>query len=318
MRLAALVVSYNRAGQLAATLERLLAAPAAHLARLMVVDNASTDGTAALLAGCADPRLQVLRLAANRGGAGGFEAGIAALRAEGGYDWLVLMDDDARPEPGALAAFAAAERAGAEAWLAAAYHPDGRICEMNRPWTNPFWHPKTLLQTLISGRDGFHLGDAAYAAPARPVDGGAFVGLFLSARALELAGLPDGRLFLYGEDVLYTLALSAAGGRIRFDPGLVWEHDCATLAGDGAIRPLWRAYYFHRNQVLVYRRAAGPLLFWPVLALKWLAWRRGARRYGAERAAFLAVLRQAVSDALARRFVAAPDGPGPGSGPGAG
>ena len=314
MRLAALVVSYNRAAQLAATLARLLAAPPAHLARLMVVDNASTDGTAALLAAETDPRLRVLRLGANRGGAGGFEAGMRALAEEsqagGDFDWLVLMDDDARPSPGALAAFAGAERGGAEAWLAAAYHPDGRICEMNRPWTNPFWHPKTLVQTLISGRDGFHLPDAAYAAPTPlSVDGGAFVGLFLSARALDLAGLPDGRLFLYGEDVLYTLALSAAGGRIRFDPGLVWEHDCASRTAEGAIHPLWRTYYFHRNQVLVYRRAAGPVLFWPVLALKYLAWRRGARHYGAERAAFLALLRQAVADALAGRFRPAPGGP---------
>nr|WP_275982290.1 glycosyltransferase [Frigidibacter sp. ROC022] len=299
----ALVVTCNRLAQLQVTLARLLAAPAADLAAVLVVDNASQDGSGAWLAAQADPRLQVLTLPENRGGAGGFEAGLRHVRRTLDPDWVLLMDDDARPEPGALAAFRARPRSGCEAWLAAVRHPDGRICEMNRPWVNPFWAPAVLWRSLRAGRAGFHLPDAAYAAAApRPVDGGSFVGLFLSRQGQALAGLPDGRLFLYGDDVLYTLRLRAAGGRIAFDPGLRFEHDSATFGQGAALRPLWKAYYYHRNQILVYRQAAGGLLIWPVLLWKYLAWRRGARAYGAERAAFLRLLNRAVADAVRRRY----------------
>ena len=49
-RLVAVVVTYNRLDKLKATLARLLESPASELAAVVVVDNASTDATAAWLA----------------------------------------------------------------------------------------------------------------------------------------------------------------------------------------------------------------------------------------------------------------------------
>ena len=301
-RLAALVVTCNRLDQLRVTVERLLAAPAETLCALVVVDNASDDGSAAWLGQVDDPRLDVLRLEHNSGGAGGFAAGLDHIRASDmDPDWTVLMDDDARPNPDCLDRFIQTPRQDAEIWFAAAYLPDGTIADMNRPWTNPFWHPRTFLRSLFAGRDGFHLSAGDYDAKAPcPVDGGSFVGLFLSREALAAAGLPDAGLFLYGDDVLYTLGFSARGGRCLFDPALTFEHDCKTLVGaQPTFAPLWKAYYFHRNQILVYRLAAGPVLFWPVLALKWVKWRLRARHYsGAGRRAYKRVLAAAVADGL--------------------
>lgn len=302
-RLAAVVVTYNRLDKLQATVARLLAAPPAQLAHLVVVDNASSDGTAAWLSGLADPRLEVLSLAENGGGAGGFAAGMAHARDTLDPDWMVLMDDDARPVAEGLAAFHGTDRTDREGWAAAVRYPDGRLCEMNRPWVNPFWHARAFLRALRRGRAGFHLPTAAYEGRAPvPIDGGSFVGLFLSRRAVEMAGLPDPRLFVYGDDVLYTLALSGAGGRLAFDPGLVFEHDCATVTPGGAMRPLWKVYYYHRNLLLAYRRAAGPVLFWPALALVLPRWRRAAGAYGAEADTYRRILRRALRDGLARRL----------------
>jgi GT2 family glycosyltransferase len=180
--LVAVVVTHNRLAQLRVTLGRLLASPPDVLAAVLVVDNASTDGTGAWLAAQADPRLQVLALADNRGGAGGFEAGMRAAVERLDPDWIVVMDDDARPEPGALADFAAMDRSGWDGLAAAVRYPDGAICAMNRPLRNPFRR----------GARGGHLGPDDYAdgAPVQAVDGASFVGLFLSRGGHRAGGLP--------------------------------------------------------------------------------------------------------------------------------
>lgn len=301
-RLVAVVVTHNRLAQLQVTLPRLLDSPARDLAALLVVDNASSDGTAAWLAGQDDPRLRVLRLDTNRGGAGGFERGMRAAVADFDPDWIVVMDDDARPAPGALARFHGADRSGAEAWAAAVYHPDGRICDMNRPSVNPFWHREVLLGMLGgAGRDGFHLGPDDYAARTpRDIDGTSFVGLFVSRAAIARVGFPDGRLFLYGDDVLYTLGLTRAGGRIRFDPALHFEHDFSTMTeSDRRFRPLWKSYYHYRNLLMVYRMAAGAF-FWPALAVVLPKWLIKVRHHSGQRRAYLRLLSRAVAHGLSR------------------
>lgn len=300
--LVAVVVTHDRLSQLRATLDRLLMSPPAHLAGLIVVDNASTDGTAGYLAGLRDPRLDVLRLDTNTGGAGGFAAGIERARDRHGADWTLVMDDDARPYPGTLATFHALDRGHWDALAGAVFLPDGRIAPMNCPSRNPFKDRGVFWRTLLRGRRGFHLSPDAYApgAPTRHIDGASFVGLFLSRRAVALAGMPDPGMFLYGDDTLYTLTLSARGGRIGFMPALRFEHDCQSLGARRHIRPLWRLYYYHRNLLLVYRAAAGAW-FWPalcVIAPKWL-WSAARHPEGGGRA--LKLMARALRDGVTRR-----------------
>jgi GT2 family glycosyltransferase len=306
-RLVAVVVTYNRLDQLQVTVARLLAATAEGLGRVIVIDNASTDGTAAWLAAQDDPRLVVQRCAVNGGGAGGFEAGMRFAVAEFDPDWILVMDDDARPAPGAVAAFWAADRSTAAAWAAAVYHPDGRICDMNRPTLNPFWHKGMVWRTLKGvvrgkGRDGFHLNVVDYAGTAyRAVDSGSFVGLFISRKAIETVGYPDGSLFIYGDDVLYSLGLRQAGGDILFDPAIRFEHDFTTMTdADQRFRPLWKTYYHYRNLLMVYRLAAGPW-FWLVLLMMIVKWSLKARFHSGERVRYLMLLGRAIRDGLLRR-----------------
>lgn len=305
-RLVALVVTFNRKAQLQTTLSRLLGE---EIDALVVVDNACTDGTSEMLRQITDPRLQVLRLAENVGGAGGFEAGLEEVRRRFDPDWCVLMDDDARPEPGALARFRTRapdlEAQGWDAFAAGVFYPDGRICDMNRPWRNPFWHKEDFRKALFGGRAGFHLKDSDYLSDQPvPIDGTSFVGFFLSRKGLALAGLPEADLFIYADDVIYTLKLTRQGGRIGFLADVRFEHDCATYqSGGGDIyRPLWKVYYNYRNSLLAYRVAAGPLFFWPVFLLAALKWRIRARHAGADRRAYLTLYRMALADALLRRL----------------
>lgn len=302
-RLVAVVVTCNRLAQLQVTLPALLAAPPEDLAAVLVVDNASDDGTAAWLAAQSDPRLNILSSETNLGGAGGFEAGLRHAVAHLRPDWLVVMDDDARPEPGALAAFHRLDLTGRDGLAAAVFHPDGTICEMNRPTLNPFWHKRIFLRTALGGgRGAFHLGAQDYATPGtRPVDGASFVGLFLSARVFEAAGYPDGRLFLYGDDAIYTLGLTRAGFRLAFDPSVRFAHDSTTFtSADRRIRPLWKVYYYHRNLLILYRLATG-IFFWPVMLVILPRWLGRLRHHSGERRAFLRLLGAAIRDGVMRR-----------------
>jgi GT2 family glycosyltransferase len=309
-RLVAVVVTHNRADKLDITLERLLAEPIALLSAVIVVDNASSDATPDVVGrhGARSDRVVSHRSAVNLGGAGGFALGLRMAAERFAPDWVVVMDDDARPAPGALAAFHAATDGEWDAIAAAVYEPSGAICEMNRPSRNPFWSVRGFL-TLVShvlrgrGRDGFHIPRAAYRA-ARPlaIDAASFVGLFLSRRALDLAGYPDARLFIYGDDVLYTLALSERGGRICFHPAIRFEHDFTTITAKGRrFVPLWKSYYHHRNLLIVYRRSAG-WLFWPALLVVLPKWLMKVRHHRGERRAYLRLLGRAVADGLGNRL----------------
>lgn len=314
-RLVAVVVTYNRLDKLQETLARLLESPEQELAALVVVDNASTDGTGAWLqswqAAQEDPRLDILSSATNSGGAGGFEMGMRRAMAQHAPDWLVLMDDDGRPAKGGLAAFHGLEmhQRPQDSWDAVAsavYFPAGGICEMNRPSRNPFWHRREFLRTLLGGgRSGFHVQPADYQGPGMQIDVTSFVGFFISADAVRRIGYPDPDLFIYGDDGLYTLELTRAGGRIGFEPSVRFEHDLSTfVAKDGAegaqrgrFIPLWKVYYYHRNLLMLYRLAAGAL-FWPVLLVIVPKWLSKVRLHRGERRAFLRLLTRAIWDGL--------------------
>jgi len=123
----AVVVTFNRKNLLLECLESLRK-QSISLDSIYVIDNASSDGTGELLlengyigelSPMDHPRtwskcysiynfvdgenidLHYVRLAQNTGGAGGFYEGVKRAY-EDGYDWLWLMDDDAKPVEDAL------------------------------------------------------------------------------------------------------------------------------------------------------------------------------------------------------------------------
>jgi len=104
----AVIVTYNRKELLRECLKAVLAQtrPPEHV---LVVDNASTDGTPEMLQE-EFPQVEVLCLPENQGSAGGFYAGMKKAYEEE-YGWLWLMDDDSLPEKNALGALLAQEGA---------------------------------------------------------------------------------------------------------------------------------------------------------------------------------------------------------------
>jgi GT2 family glycosyltransferase len=302
--LVAVVVTYNRLPQLQITVDHLLNSAPEHLHAVVIVDNASTDDTAAWLASQNDPRLHIHRSETNSGGAGGFETGMRIAMDAFDPDWLVLMDDDGRPQTGALQTFHTLDLTDWDAIAAAVYDDKGEICDMNCPSRNPFWNLKVFLRTSLrlGGRSGFHLAPSDYAGT-RPVaiDITSFVGFFIRGSAVRQNGYPDASLFVYGDDALYTLSLRKTGGKIAFHPQIKFEHAFQTFQNeDRRFRPLWKLYYYHRNLLLLYRAASGPL-FGLVLLVFLPKWALKVRHHSGETRAFTRYMRRAIFHGLMRR-----------------
>ncbi|ATG48466.1 glycosyltransferase [Celeribacter ethanolicus] len=307
MRVAAIIATHNRCDSLMRSLERVLAEP---FERVVVVNNASTDDTRRRLEALDDPRLSCLHLEENTGGAGGFSQAVQAMT-EGGLatcDWLCLFDDDAWPQTGAIDRFRALapdlpDRVGAVGAVVETVSDE--ICEMNRQGVNPFWQLSAFLRTMFRGnRQGFHLADSALAPEATPKDAdfSSFVGFFLRRKTAEEIGPPEAGLFIYGDDVLYSLRLRKAGWRILVMPAVRFTHDIATFGGDFVYRPLWKIYYHCRNGVEIARQSAGPMIF-PFALLYYVAiWsKRGLACNGPERKTYYRLLWRGLRDGFRGR-----------------
>ena len=95
-RLSVVVITWNEREELARCLALLAAHPAEGGQEVIVVDNASTDGTDAVLA--AHPGVRVIRNAENRGVTVARNQGLAAARGR----YVAMLDSDAYVGPGAL------------------------------------------------------------------------------------------------------------------------------------------------------------------------------------------------------------------------
>jgi GT2 family glycosyltransferase len=236
-RVVAVVVAYNRRDLLADALDAL-AAQTRPLDAVVVVDNASSDDSAVV---AADHPLGVdlVELARNTGGAGGFAVGLAHAVGTHSADLVWLMDDDTIPTPSALAELLAAREAypGPVAVLGSrvVWH-DGRDHPMNTPRVRPG----------ASGRDIALAREVG----AVPVRSSSFVSMLIDARAVRYRGLPIADYFIWNDDFEYSCRLLRRGIGLHV-PASVVEHRTRTFGSTDA-DPGERFYYEVRNKVWMF------------------------------------------------------------------
>jgi GT2 family glycosyltransferase len=237
---AAVVVTYNRKDKLTTVLDHVLA-QTRRPEWVVVVDNASTDGTDQVLKEYEQiDGVVVVRLTENTGGAGGFATGMNKSY-ELGADFIWIMDDDCYANSDALEELLNGHSKAEEAmgmqlpyacslvkWV------DGNICEMNNPGTTWDWG-----KLIAKGQENVLVTHCS------------FVSVLFPRWALTKFGLPLTEYFIWFDDQEYTLRITKAGPGVQVLRSVV-VHDLGVNRGvnfgDVNASNLWKFEYGARNE----------------------------------------------------------------------
>lgn len=210
---AAVIVTHNRVELLEASLRQVANQQGAEVAHVVVVDNGNDPAVRSLVESVCGSRAHYVGSATNLGGAGGFALGfLTALSL--GADAIWCADDDGRPADAHVLATLqeVAEREGLE-------EVSPVVCNIDAPERLAFPLRQGLVwrRTLSELEGSFLPGIASL-----------FNGALISARAMEIIGVPDYRLFIRGDEVEYHRRLVRSG--LPFGTCLT----CAYLHPDGS------------------------------------------------------------------------------------
>lgn len=287
------VVTHNSADVLPGLLDSLPAAFAGVPGwRLVVADNASTDGSTELVRRHA-PDALIVELGGNRG----YAAGVNACAAAVPDAWaLLVLNPDVRLAPGAVAALVAtARQPGVGIAVPRLVEPDGRLAYSLRRTPTV---TRALGEALLGGTRARRyallsevVGDpAAYYRPSRS-DWATGAALLVTAQCLRAVGPWDESFFLYSEETDFALRARDAGFAVQLAPRAQAEH----IGGQSHVSPrLWAL--LAANRVRLYARRNGPVravAFWSAVTLGEAV--RAARRGAGgspHRAALRTLLRQ--------------------------
>ena len=245
-RVCAVIVTYNRKALLRECLKAVLSQtrPPDHV---LVVDNASTDGTPEMLQE-EFPQVEVLRLPENQGGAGGFHEGMKRAY-EQGFDWLWLMDDDTIPKAKALEALLEAARLPLD--------PRPRVLASRQLLPNGLPQPPTAFVNPTDPRHPFLW--LRLRPRYRPIRWALFTSVLLHRSLVEEHGLPHKAFFIWEDDLEYTARALRRGLGLQVRDSEV-IHKSASKPYISATTGENRLFYGVRNRIWVLRSPAfGPL-----------------------------------------------------------
>ena len=266
-------VTYNGAELVRACLAGLSAQNLDGLAMdVVVVDNASQDGSADLVAS-EFPDVRVIRSSTNLGFAAGNNLALASIKTP----LVILLNNDALPEPDFVANLVrhmlgaapnvravAARVLLSERVTAVAPGTPGSISGPDGTWLPDPTGAVTLVNSTGNemradgyGLDRGWLANSDSHHPSRHVFGFSGAAAILRTDTfVELGGF-DERLFMYYEDTDLSWRLRRKGGRVEYCEQAVVHHIHSASSGEGS--DFFR-FHDHRNRLLVLAKNAPPRL----------------------------------------------------------
>jgi rhamnopyranosyl-N-acetylglucosaminyl-diphospho-decaprenol beta-1,3/1,4-galactofuranosyltransferase len=191
-KIAAVVVTYNRKKLLRECLDSLLK-QTRPLDSIIIMDNASTDGTEEMLRKkyLKNPIFDYVNLGENTGGAGGFHYGIKRAY-EKDFDWLWLMDDDVEPHKKCLENLLKYKN------ISFCIHPLKIFNDGEEQIWEGIFNKKTGQIKFFKKNKTFLKGKSfCY------VNYGCFEGMLINRLIIKKIGLPDKNFFICYDDRLY-------------------------------------------------------------------------------------------------------------------
>ncbi|SFC98309.1 glycosyltransferase family 2 protein [Butyrivibrio sp. YAB3001] len=194
MEVCAVVVTYNRKDLLLQCIDAILS-QTYPVKKIILVDNASTDGTGELLRqkGYLEKENIIYSLlSSNTGGAGGFHEGIKIAHSLK-PDWVWIMDDDVIPDETCLEELLNADKLVKEDvsfYASSIRNADGMAMNV----------PKLDRRQFTKYTDWYQYLDEGIVNIVKAT----FVSLLINRKAIDKCGLPWAPFFIWGDDSEYT------------------------------------------------------------------------------------------------------------------
>ena len=231
------IVSYNTCGLLRTCLHSIYASQGDFTFKVCVIDNASPDGSAKMVAA----EFPQARLVINSENVGYPSANNQGLEAFGFAEtpnpkletprFALLLNPDTELPPDALARMLGFMAEHPDAGVAGPklVLPDGSLdlaCRRSLPTPEVCFYKLVGLSRLFPRSRRFGRYNLTYLDPDEVARVGSVVGAFMLVRAEVIAqvGLMDGQFFMYGEDLDWAYRIHAAGWEIYYNPAVTVLH----------------------------------------------------------------------------------------------
>jgi GT2 family glycosyltransferase len=228
MKIAAVIVTYNRVEELQKTITAIVS-QGIHYADIFIINNNSSDQTKSVL-NQLYPNVNAVHLEDNIASAGGFSLGMKLVH-KGGYNWAWLFNDDSRPVMGSLESIRQYLIDSDQYKLGLL--KIGNINEKGQAILLYWKGVRKPIATSISNK-------------LIPTDLITFDGCMISTKLMDVIGYCDPLYFMGTYEFDYCLKAKDAGFGIFTVPnGLIEDRKMGGEKGT----PPWRQYYNTRNHL---------------------------------------------------------------------
>lgn len=246
-------VTYNSSQYLKRQIEALMRSTV-QIEKIVVVDNKSNDEHWKNVRKMAldNSKIDLLRQEENLGGAGGFEKGVEyVLEKYPLYNWLWIMDDDAFPREDCLENLLKYKNIENVGCLSPMIYG----VELQE---YQYYHPKNASKFLNSNIAV--TTNIKTLAEITPIEINAFVGPLVKLSVVKKIGVPDGKLFIYGDDREYTYRITREYKMYLVRDAVINHRD--EVMENGKINPkgIWKEYYHYRNSALFIKKYKKTIL----------------------------------------------------------